>query len=297
MLDRPCHAFSSETSGNKGALLKGGSVSLGLRDADNRNASRPEAMRRFVTGILGVLLLGAVAFAQVLNDLTPIRVKLEQGDFISAIPKLEAHLKVRPGDAEAHFLLARAYYLAGGVVNLGRSSDHIKEALKSNTPRLEYYWLQGLIQATQGKFQLALSNLRVAATGESRVTTPRDFYRFSMDWGAVAWRSGDLRQALEAYRRANKADGTQPFPLLNAGVIYLSLSEPERAEPELTKAVVLFQQYAPKHPAYAEAQYNRGRALESLGRFEAARGAYRAALTLDPSFRIARDALEALSSR
>jgi tetratricopeptide (TPR) repeat protein len=244
-----------------------------------------------------VFVVGAVAFAQALTDLAPIRAKLEQGDFISAIPKLEAHLKTKPNDAEAHFLLARAYYLAGGVVNLGRSSDHIKEALKASVPRLEYYWLQGLIQAVQGKFQLALSNLRVAATGESRATTARDFYRFSMDWGAVAWRSGDLRQGLEAYRRANKADPTQPFPLLNQGVIYLSLREPERAEPELTKAVVLFQQYAPKHPAFAEAQYNRGRALESLGRFEAARSAYRAALSLDPSFKVARDALEALSSR
>jgi Flp pilus assembly protein TadD len=253
-------------------------------------------IRTLARGLL-VLLLSAVALAQVLTDLTPIRAKLEQGDFISAIPKLEAHLKVKPGDSEAHFLLSRAYYLAGGVVNLGRAADHIKEALKASSPRLEYYWQQGLIQAVQGKFQLALSNLRVAATGESRLTTPRDFYRFSMDWGAVAWRSGDLRQALEAYRRAAKMDLTQPFPALNQGVIYLSLSEPERAEPELTKAVVLFQQNFPKHPAFCEAQFNRGRALEALGRFEAARAAYRAALTLNPSLKVAKDALEALSSR
>jgi Flp pilus assembly protein TadD len=244
-----------------------------------------------------LLLLSAAALAQALIDLAPIRAKLEQGDFISAIPKLEAHLKVKPGDSEAHFLLSRAYYLSGGVVSLGRAADHIKEALKSSAPRLEYYWQQGLIQAVQGKFQLALSNLRVAATGESRLTTPRDFYHFSMDWGAVAWRSGDLRQALEAYRRATKVDPTQPFPGLNQGVIYLSLNEPERAELELTKAVVLFQQNYPKHPAFAEAQFNRGRALESLGRFEAARGAYRSALTLNPNLKVARDALEALSSR
>jgi tetratricopeptide (TPR) repeat protein len=252
---------------------------------------------RAIARVLTLLLLSAVAVAQVLSDLTPIRLKLEQGDFISAIPKLEAHLKAKPGDAEAHFLLSRAYYLAGGVVNLGRAADHIKEALKSNSPRLEYYWQQGLIQAVQGKFQLALSNLRVAATGESRVVTAHDFYRFSMDWGAVAWRSGDLRQALEAYRRASRADATQAFPSLNQGVIYLSLNEPERAEPELTKSVALFQQYEPKHPAFAEAQFNRGRALELLGRFEAAKIAYRAALTLNPDMKVAKDALEALSSR
>ena len=248
--------------------------------------------------LLMLLILGVSSvLAQATADLSVLRLRLEQGDFISAIPRLESHLRVRPNDAEAHFLLSRAYYLSGGVVNIGRAADQIKSAFRAATVRLEYYWQLGLVQAAQGKTQLALSNLRVAAAGDPKVSGVKETHRFAMDWGAVAWRSGDLQQALEAYRRAVRVDGSQPFGWLNQGVIYLSVSEPERAEPVLERAVTLFAQGYAKHPAYSEAQYTRGRALELLGRFEAARLAYRSALSLNPSMQIARDALDALSVR
>ncbi len=245
----------------------------------------------------GAALLAESVLAQGAGDLVTWRTRLEQGDFISVIPKLEAHLRSKPTDAEAHFLLSRAYYLAGGVVNLGRASDHIRESLKSPAPHLEYLWQQGLILAAQGKAQAAMAALKTAASGDPRLTVSKDAYRFAMDWGAVCWRFGDLRQALEGYRRATREDASQPFPWLNQGVIYLSLNEPERAEPALTKAVAAFQQSFPKHPAFAEAQYWRGRALELLGRYEPARSAYRAAVTLNPKLQVARDALESLGSR
>jgi Flp pilus assembly protein TadD len=246
-----------------------------------------------------ILILFSVSsvLAQVAADLSVFRSRLEQGDFLSVIPRLEAHLRVKPSDAEAHFLLSRAYYLSGGVVNLGRAADQIRSAFRAPAPRLEYYWQQGLVQSAQGKTQLALSNLRVAASGDPKSAGIKDTYRFAMDWGAVAWRSGDLRQALEAYRRAVRVDGSQPFGWLNQGVIYLSLSEPERAEPVLERSVTLFAQSYAKHPAYAEAQFTRGRTLEQLGRFDAARLAYRSALSLNPNMQIARDALDALSVR
>jgi tetratricopeptide (TPR) repeat protein len=253
--------------------------------------------RGWLARVACLFVLCAVVVAQGALDLTAVRAKLEAGDFIGVIPKLENYLKAKPADAEAHFLLSRAYYLSGGVVNLGRASDHIKAAFKASSPRLEYYWQQGLILAAQGKVQLALSNLRVAASGEVRLSSVKDAYLFAMDWGSVAWRSGDLRQGLEAYRRAAKVDVIQPFPWLNQGIINLSLNEPERAEPLLTRAVILFQEHFPKHPGHAEANYWRGRALELLGKYEAARGAYRAALTLNPRLAVAKDALDSLGSR
>lgn len=251
-------------------------------------------LKRFL--ILLTLGVSSV-LAQATADLSVLRSRLEQGDFVSVIPRLESHLRVKPSDAEAHFLLSRAYYLSGGVVNIGRAADQIKSAFRAPSPRLEYYWQQGLVQAAQGKTQLALSNLRVAASSDPKASGVKETYRFAMDWGAVAWRSGDLRQALEAYRRAVRIDGSQPFGWLNQGVIYLSVSEPERAEPVLERAVTLFAQGYAKHPAYSEAQYTRGRTLELLGRFDAARLAYRSALSLNPSMQIARDALDALSVR
>ncbi len=246
--------------------------------------------------ILLILCVSSV-LAQATADLSVLRNRLEQGDFLSVIPRLESHLRVKPGDTEAHFLLSRAYYLSGGVVNLGRAADQISIAFRAGSPRSEYYWQMGLVQAAQGKTQLALSNLRVAAGGDPKASGIKETYRFAMDWGAIAWRSGDLRQALEAYRRAVRIDASQPFGWLNQGVIYLSLSEPERAEPVLERSVTLFALGYAKHPAYAEAQFTRGRTLEQLGRFDAARLAYRSALSLNPNMQIARDALDALSVR
>ena len=255
-------------------------------------------MKMMLKRSLILLTLGVSSvLAQAVADLNVLRLRLEQGDFLGAIPRLEAHLRVKPSDAEAHFLLSRAYYLSGGVVNLGRAADQINSAFRAGSPRLEFYWQQGLVQAAQGKTQLALSNLRVAASGDPKASSVKDTYRFAMDWGAVTWRSGDLRQALEAYRRAVRIDASQPFGWLNQGVIYLSLSEPERAEPVLERSVTLFALSYAKHPAYSEAQFTRGRTLELLGRFDAARLAYRSALSLNPNMQIARDALDALSVR
>ena len=50
--------------------------------------------------LLALLLFVGVATAQV-TDLAVLRSRIEQGDFLSAIPKLEAHVKVRPSEAEA----------------------------------------------------------------------------------------------------------------------------------------------------------------------------------------------------
>jgi tetratricopeptide (TPR) repeat protein len=246
---------------------------------------------------LAVLLFVTGALAQVAGELAGLRARLEQGDFISVIPRLEAHLRAKPGDGEARFLLGRAYYLAGGVVNIGRAADQLQLAVRAGQPKLEVYWQLGLVQAAQGKVQLALSNLRVAANGDVRASSQREAYRFAMDWGAVAWRGGDLRQALEAYGRAARVDAAQPFAWLNQGVIYLALNEPERAEPVLTRSVTAFSLTYPKHPAFSEAQYSRGRALELLGRYDGARSAYRAALALNPNLKVARDALDGLSVR
>ncbi len=241
------------------------------------------------------LLFCASVLAQV-ADLPVLRVRIEQGDFLSAIPKLEAHIKARPADPEGFFLLARALYLAGGAVYFSRAEDAINQCFRlSSLPRPESYWQRGLIRASTNRFKEALLDLRVASSSTSRAV-PKEVFRYAMDWGATAWRSGDLNQALEAYRRAVRLDASQPLPWLHQGTLLVSLNNPQEAEIVLSRAITLMQNPKP-HPSLSEAFYWRGRALELLSNFQAAKENYRRALEFNPNHTAARAALEALTSR
>jgi tetratricopeptide (TPR) repeat protein len=231
-------------------------------------------------------------------DLPTIRQRIEQGDPLSIIPKLEEHLKARPNDPEALFLLARAYYLAGGSVNLTRAEEAIKSCFRvMNVPKPEHHWQAGLIYAVQNRFKDALNALKIAASSTN--ASSKDTYRFSMDWGSVAWRSGDQRQALDAYRRAARAEPSQPLPWLHQGVILLALNYPEQAESPLSRSISLMQAagYARNHPSYAEAYYWRGKVFETLGKYDLARDNYRKALEVNPQHRAAKDALSTMEGR
>ncbi len=240
-------------------------------------------------------LFCGLALAQV-ADLPVLRNRIELGDFLTAIPKLEAHVKARPADPEGFFLLARALYLAGGAVYLSKAEDAINQCFRlSSLPRPESYWQRGLIRASTNRFKDALLDLRVASSSTSRAT-PKEVYRYAMDWGAIAWRSGDFNQALEAYRRAVRLDGNQALPWLHQGTLLVSLNNPQEAEVALSRAITLMQNPKP-HPALSEAFYWRGRALELQNNFQAAKENYRRALEFNPNHTAARAALEALTSR
>lgn len=237
-------------------------------------------------------LLYSLALAQV-ADLGLLRSRIEQGDYLSAIPRLEAHIKARPSDSEAFFLLSRALYLSGGAVNLSRSEDAINQCFRlSSLPKAEHYWQRGLVRSSNNRLKDGLLDLRVAASSNARAT-PKELVRFAMDWGAVAWRGGDLPQALEAYRRASKLDPNQSLAWLHQGTLLVAAGNPSEAENVLTRAIGLMQ--SPKvHPSLPEAFYWRGRALELLGKPDAAKENYRRALEFNPNHSAARAALEAL---
>jgi tetratricopeptide (TPR) repeat protein len=237
-----------------------------------------------------LLFLALPTLAQV-ADLGQIRSRIEQGDYLSAVPRLEAHIRSRPNDTDAYFLLSRALYLSGGAVNISRSEDAINQCFRlSNLPKAEHYWQRGLVLAGS-RLKDALLDLRVAASNAR--ATPKELFRYAMDWGIVAWRSGDLAQALEAYRRASKIDANQPLAWLHQGTLLVAQGNPNGADSVLSKAIALMQTAKP-HPSLPEAFYWRGRAMELLGKSDAAKENYRRALEFNPNHSAAKAALEAL---
>jgi Tfp pilus assembly protein PilF len=244
------------------------------------------------------LLLISGALAQN-TDFNALRAKLELGDYKTVIANLEGYIKSKPNDADAHFLLARAYHLTGGALNQARAEDHIRLAIRLAGFRAEYEWQYGLILAALGKPNLALGHLRAAVTGDARASNTQSLYRYAMDWGSISWREGDLRQALEAFQAASRFDPSQPWALVHGAALHLSLNEPRLAEPLLLRCLKLLEtgKYAKNHPIWAEAYYWYGQDLEALGRPNEAKAAYLKALEHDPKFGRAREAFENLRSK
>jgi Tfp pilus assembly protein PilF len=100
--------------------------------------------------LLFCLMLVSSVFAQN-TDLALMRSKLEAGDFKTVIVQLEPFVKLKPNDPEAHFLLARAYYLTGGALNQARAEDQIRLAIKLVAFRAEFEWQYGLILEALGR--------------------------------------------------------------------------------------------------------------------------------------------------
>lgn len=245
------------------------------------------------------LMNPGIGAAQAVPDLSVPRANIETGNYAVAIVRLEAFIKIRPQDPEARYLLARAYYLQGGLANMERAEEAIRSATRIAGSKPEYEWLYGLILVAQGKASAGLSRLRVAASGDPRGPSALSVYRYAMDWGLIAWREGDTRQALEAFARASRAAPEQPWPLIHSGSILLSVREPDQALTALTRAISTLERTnaAKSNPGFAAAYYWRGRVYEALGKFVEARGDYSAALDHDPSYVPAREALEGVSAR
>jgi tetratricopeptide (TPR) repeat protein len=162
----------------------------------------------------------------------------------------------------------------------------------SSLPKAEHYWQRGLVRSSSNRLKDGLLDLQVASSSNARAPA-KEIFRYAMDWGAVAWRGGELRQALEAYRRASKLDAAQPLPWLHQGTILVAQGNGTEADTALSRAIALMQTTKP-HPSLSEAFYWRGRAMELLNKPEAAKENYRRALEFNPNHSGARAALESL---
>jgi tetratricopeptide (TPR) repeat protein len=251
-----------------------------------------------ILALMLCLLLCSSVLAQS-TDLTILRSKLEAGDYKTVIVQLEPFVKLRPNDPDGHFLLARAYYLTGGALNQARAEDQIRLAIRLVSFRAEFEWQYGLILEALSKTDQALVHLRNSVMGDPRGVTNASLYRYAMDWGSVAWRKGDLRQALEAFQAASRIDPSQPWALVHQTALHLGLNEARLAEPLIVHCLKLLEteKYPKNHPVWAEAYFWYGQTLEALNRLNEAKNAYLKALEHDPNFARAREAFENLRSK
>lgn len=203
-------------------------------------------------------------------------------------------VRAHPQSGEAHLLYARALYLVGNLEAAAAQLNRAKGLANSPDLQRSVTHLGALVQAAQGNPESAVRQLAqlFAASAD---------YEVAMDWGQVAWQSGNLGAALRAYRAAgNTASGeTEPWPSLNEARLLLLQKNYREAITTLgTTLTILEAAPTPRpSPAYAEAFYRLGEAHEALGETDDAISNYQAASSVAPDYLPARKALERLGTR
>ena len=254
-------------------------------------------VRLATSTLLALLLASGAAVAQ--DAYEPILDLLDRGYYASAA-RLEGPslIEAFPDDPQAHFLYARALYLAGDTGEARTQLDVATEVLDGDPVPPAFIHLGGLLAASEGEAEAALGALQVAF---ERTGT----YAFAMDWGRTAWRFGRYDVALDAYEAAAEAPGgdAEPWPHLDRGRILLLTGDPEAAVAafqaaldavEAAEAATPASTPQPASPAYVEAFYRLGQAYERLGDVPRARASYESARTIDPNYEPAARALAAL---
>lgn len=108
----------------------------------------------------------------------------------------------------------------------------------------------------------------------------------------MAWTEsmrGNFERAIELCRQAIDMDSDFGNPWNDLGAYLLALDRPHEAIPYLEQAIK-----SPRYLTYHYAHYNLGRAYEKIGDRARAREKFRAALEIEPSYALAREALDRL---
>jgi Tfp pilus assembly protein PilF len=108
----------------------------------------------------------------------------------------------------------------------------------------------------------------------------------------MAWTEsmrGDFEGAVHLCRKAIALDADFGNAWNDLGAYLLALDQPQEAIPHLERAL-----RAPRYLTYHYAHYNLGRAYEKLGEPQRARQKYQDALAEEPTYMLAREALDRL---
>jgi tetratricopeptide (TPR) repeat protein len=220
---------------------------------------------------------------------------LNRGYYNSAIQiNGPALIRTFPNHSEAHYLFAYALYFANHPLESREELNLATQLKPDSDPR--FYHLDGLIAATEGNEEVALTMLRAAFDGAKT-------YKYAMDWGRIAWESGSYEEALEAYEYAGQTQSghKEPWPKLNRGRILSYLGRHVEAIQAFHDSIKLFEKNDLGNQrsllAYVEAYFRLGLTHEILGNISEANAYYQSAHSGDPMYEPALEAINRLNSK
>ncbi len=203
------------------------------------------------------------------------------GRYGEAAELFAAYTESKPDNPWGFYMLGISSWKAGDLDRaelaferaLERDPGHLKSLLNSTRVLLELGRVPEALQRVEAALALEPSS------GEAHRLLAR-----------VQDRLGDGAAAAASYRHAIALDDRDAWAMNNLGVLYLERGYYAEALPPLARAVEL----RSTSPVF---QNNLGQALERVGYFEAARGAYEAALAADSGYAKAAVGLERVIGR
>ena len=196
-------------------------------------------------------------------------------NYSDATAIFESYAHRRPKNVWGHYMLGLSAWKSG---DLARAESAFETALSIQPNHVKSLVNLSRVLIEQKRYDDAIVKLTAAEEVDPEsATVPRLMARAHSA-------KGDFEQAVDAYRRAITLDGNDAWSMNNLGLLYLEQGFVEDALPYLAKAVLMKENVAAFHN-------NLGMALEHQGRFVAAVGAYKGALTADPGYKKAKQNL------
>ena len=219
-------------------------------------------------------------------------------------------ISINPKSTEAHMKLSELYlYLKAYPSCLSEAN----EALKIDRNIAKAYFIKGFAYKETGDTSKAISSFQTAVEIQS------DYYDAYIQLGNIeAARKHKI--ALQYYNNALRLQPNSTEALYNRGLLFQNMGELDKAIIDYTFILKIDNRYADAHynlgyidlaylknyksaithftdairvnSQYAEAFYNRGVALELSGDSKSAEKDYRQALSIVPTFKLAKDKLK-----
>ncbi len=212
------------------------------------------------------------------KEVTSAKVYIQQNDWDSAIKQLEIAVQNYPENAEAHYLLGRAYGMKGRFEDMNREFEASLKADPKFATQIEFernkYWIESYNKGVQmfnaDKIEEAIEAFKKAAVIDpNRVETYRNL--------AVAYaRAKRFEEAIGAFQKAIELDPNSPETLLNMGMVYYQMEKFKESAETLEKVLEL-------QPDNVDAITTLGLAYHMLGETDKAIAAYERALQKAPS--------------
>ncbi len=237
-------------------------------------------MRRFGLAVLLILLAFVMLWSGCQNPaLTGAKVYIQQQDWDNALEQLKIAVQQEPGNAEAYYLLGRAYgekQMYQDMVKAFQTSLDISDTWRPNieslrTEKWTVAFNRGIQASKQEDFEKALEEFQTAT-----IIDPENPDAFN-NLGYVYTNLDRLDDALAAYDKVFELAPDNVPAKINSGVIFFKRDE-------FQKAADIFGEVLQAEPANKSALTMRGRSLESLAMHQ--KTELKAANTPEDSLRI-----------
>jgi tetratricopeptide (TPR) repeat protein len=207
------------------------------------------------------------------------RLGFEHGDAGATVEQLEKLIPACQEWADVHYMLGIGYERQGDLPSAAHS---LEEALRINPRYAEARLALSSVYESQGEFdrsrQLTEQTRTLMPAGEERLdpTTRGKLANLHAALGDAYREAGELREAIEAYRKALDRCPEYHDIRVRLGVTLRDAGHPDRAIRELVRV-------RRAHPQLLDAGVQLGLTLYTLGRSDEAIEHWRAVLERDPS--------------